>query len=172
MAITLSPDFFEELRQESSKRITREKSTYTGTFPVSEVKKAINKELDYDLDSHPKRENYIKTFSIIISTLIVVGTVVVFFFIRNDSNLNQTVYNKPIQQESIQKPLPLESQESNNSQQIQTQTPSKTNSNINLDESSDFPASATPPVPIKDQATDLPPSSPIKKKSQTELKTI
>jgi cell division septation protein DedD len=176
MAITLSPEYFEEFRQESSPRITREKNIDTGTLPVPIIKELVDKELETDSESHSKRD-YIKTFSIIISTLIVVGFVVVFFFLRNSSSSNQTKYNKPVQQESEQKTIPDESNSSNSAQEIQTQANSKINSNLNLDESSDFPASATPPVPIKDQVTDLPSSSiPIKenqaaiKKSNSEIK--
>jgi cell division septation protein DedD len=169
MAITLSPEFFEELRQESSQRITREKNKDTATLPIPIVKELIDNELDSNSDSLPKRDNSIRTFSIIISILIVVGFVVVFFFLRNNSNPNQTVYNIPTQQESAQKTAPVESQTSNSSQEIQTQAPSKINSNLNMDESSDFPASATPPVPIKDQATDMPSSSIPKKESRAAI---
>jgi cell division protein FtsN len=100
----------------------------------------------------------------------VVSAVIVFFFIRNNNHPDQALNNKSVQQESIQKPATVEPQTLNSSQQQQTETPSKINSIMNIDESSDFPASATPPVPIKDRVTDLPPSSTNKKGNQPVMK--
>ena len=170
MAITLSPEFFDEFRQESNQRFTREKITASTPLLVPNAKDAISKEIDHDSESLAKRDNYLKTFSIIISTLMVVSAVIVFFFIRNNNHPDQALNNKSVQQESIQKPATVEPQTLNSSQQQQTETPSKINSIMNIDESSDFPASATPPVPIKDRVTDLPPSSTNKKGNQPVMK--
>jgi cell division septation protein DedD len=170
MAITLVPEFIDEVRQESSTGITKEKSMDNKTIPVPVAKNLIDKETEDDADLHPKRESYVKTFSIIISTLLVVGAVVIFFFIRKSNPQDQTVNIKPVQKESVQKPVQVDSQALNSSQQTQTQISSKASANLNLDESSDFPASATPPVPIRDQATDIPVSYSTKKESKAAVK--
>jgi len=169
MAITLSPEFFDELRHEPVQKITREKSTDTKTLLITNIKETLDKELEHDSDSRLIRYSYVKTFSIIISTLVLVGIVIAFFLLRNNSSNNQTLNNKSVQQGEVKNSSPVVPQTSNIVQEPQNQATSKTSSNLTLDESSDFPESATPPVPIKDQATDLPSSSITKNEGQTAV---
>jgi cell division protein FtsN len=112
-----------------------------------EKRHVYSREMNHTTSVRPEKDNYFGKIFLLIFSAFVIISASIYFLLRNNSQ-KQTATENSISQKTSNENAIVDS-----IIQAQTKTTSSDSSRIGLDEFSDFPTTATPPVPIKTGTT-------------------